>query len=88
MQFNRIDQRVSGDFQVKVSSKEVSFYLWLNVSAIQWNEKLKKISDEQGREEEHRLEFDYISECEENEALKQEPTLNQLIMPSMLDGVI
>ncbi len=34
--------------------------MWLNVSAILWNEKLKKISNEQERSDP--FEFDYIQE--------------------------
>lgn len=49
------------DFRIKFKSNHASFYMWLNVSAILWNEKLKKISIEKNRQDDP-FEFSNIEE--------------------------
>ena len=43
-----LDQRVWGDFKVDFKSKDCNFYFWLNVSAILYNNDLRKITEREG----------------------------------------
>jgi hypothetical protein len=67
MNFKELKQRVWGDFRVKIEGK-VSFYFWLNVSAIINNNKLKLLSDERQRDKPHlpNLHFEQFTEYDEN----------------------
>lgn len=56
-----LDQVVVSDFRIQFKSSQCSFYMWLNVSAIIWNEKLKRITIAKNRLDDP-LEFDTIEE--------------------------
>ena len=62
--FYRLEQRVQGVFGIKFKTGDVSFYCWLDTSAILWNEKLKSITIAKNRQEDP-LELPYISEIPE-----------------------
>ena len=42
---HRLEQKVWGDFKVQFKSDSASFYFWLNVSAILYNEELRKVTE-------------------------------------------
>ena len=56
---------VWADFRFTFKLSGISFYMWLNVSAIMWNEKLKKLSIEKNRTEDEVFEFNNIQEISE-----------------------
>jgi hypothetical protein len=68
------------DFRIQFKSSHCSFYMWLNVSAIVWNEKLKAITIQKKRESEP-LEFDHIEEIQ-SESAQNRDTWSRLSMPS------
>jgi len=62
-----LKQRVWGDFRFKIEGR-VSFYFWLNVSAILCNEKLKKLSEERRKVNENAddLHFENFQEFDDS----------------------
>lgn len=45
---HRLEQKVWGDFKIQFKSDQASFYFWLNVSAILYNEELRNVTESQG----------------------------------------
>ena len=63
-----LDQRVWGDFKVDFKSKDCNFYFWLNVSAILYNNDLRKITEREGiTEPERSIHFEEFQELEETD---------------------
>lgn len=73
------EQVAISDFRIKYKSNFASFYMWLNVSAILWNEKLKKITIEKNREAEP-FELSCIEEVS-NEIAQNEDQWTRLSLP-------
>lgn len=45
LNLHSLHQKVWGDFKIDFKSNAASFYLWLNVSAILFNNELRKITE-------------------------------------------
>ncbi len=61
--------------------------MWLNVSAICWNEKLKAKTIQLRRENDP-LEFSYISEVDETETIRNSKTKYELVLSDQTNELL
>jgi hypothetical protein len=79
---------VVGDFRFQLFEGSHSiFYMWLNVSAICWNEKLKAKTIQLRRENDP-LEFSYISEVDETETIRNSKTKYELVLSDQTNELL
>jgi len=72
---------VRGDFKVWFKLKDISFYFWLNVSAILYNNDLKKISEKHPGEHKVPIHFEEFVEIEDSDSRVQKGDWNSLLLP-------
>ena len=77
---HRLEQKVWGDFKVQFKSDQASFYFWLNVSAILYNEELKKVTESQMLQNEP-IHFDEFEEIEETDFRSDKLNMYSLLLP-------
>lgn len=72
-----------GDFKVQFKSDSASFYFWLNVSAILYNEELRKVTE---REEcwNDPIHFDEFQEIEEANLRPSDNQFLSLLVPESI----
>lgn len=70
-----------GDFKVKFKLKDISFYFWLNVSAILYNSDLRKISEKYPGDREVPIHFEEFVEVEDSDSRVRKGEWSSLILP-------
>ena len=83
---HRLEQKVWGDFKVQFKSDQASFYFWLNVSAILYNEELRKVTE---REQcwDDPIHFEEFQEIEEADLRSNKNGYYSLLMPDSTGAV-
>ena len=76
LNLHRLEQKIWGDFKVQFKSRECSFYFWLNVSAILYNNELRKITEIYGYNDKP-IHFNEFEEIEETDKLD----IKNLLLP-------
>ena len=80
IKLHNLEQRVYGDFKVTFKHKNISFYFWLNVSAILYNTKLRELTELNGKEEDP-IHFPEFREFEETQQMKEDKHKIKLVYP-------
>ena len=75
--------KVSGDFKVQFKSDQASFYFWLNVSAILYNEELRKVTEREGLEHDP-IHFNEFQEIEETDFRSEKLNMHSLLLPESI----
>lgn len=83
---HRLDQKVWGDFKVQFKSDQASFYFWLNVSAILYNEELRKITEREGLQHDP-IHFNEFQEIEETDFRSDKLNMLKLLLPDSAGAV-
>ena len=80
IKLHNLEQRVYGDFKVTFKHKNISFYFWLNVSAILYNTKLRELTELNGKEDDP-IHFPEFQEFEETQQMKEDKHKIKLVYP-------
>ena len=83
---HRLEQKVWGDFKVQFKSDQASFYFWLNVSAILYNEELRQATENSGLDDP--IHFDEFQEIEETDFRSDKLNMYNLLLPESHAGIV
>ena len=83
---HRLEQKVWGDFKVQFKCAETSFYFWLNVSAILYNEELRKVTEREGLQNDP-IHFEEFQEIEETDFRSDKLNCLSLLLPESAGAV-
>ena len=71
---------------MQFKSNEASFYFWLNVSAILYNEELRKVTEREGLEHDP-IHFEEFQEIEETNFRSDKLNMLSLLLPDSAGAV-